>query len=308
MQGWRCKVPDECVDALGKQQRTETMLALSDWAADSRRNIIGVFTDIDDTLTTAGAITPDALQALADLKSAGLHVIPITGRPAGWSQPFARGDAALGIAPWPVDAIVAENGSVALLSDNIGIFLPWNMDSSLLKLYQQDAATRAGNFARMQQVAAQVLRDVPGAMLSQDSVGRETDIAFDHSEFRHLPFEKIRQIVRIMQAAGMNATVSSIHINGWFGAHNKWAGACWIVRELFGRELGAEIDRWVYVGDSANDQLMFEHFPHSVGVANIRRFEAELAHLPRYITRGERGAGFAEVANAILAGRAWAAS
>ena len=46
--------------------------------------IIGVLTDIDDTLTTEGAITPDALQALADLKAAGLHVVPITGRPVGW--------------------------------------------------------------------------------------------------------------------------------------------------------------------------------------------------------------------------------
>jgi hydroxymethylpyrimidine pyrophosphatase-like HAD family hydrolase len=26
--------------------------------------VLGVFTDIDDTLTTEGAITPDALQAL----------------------------------------------------------------------------------------------------------------------------------------------------------------------------------------------------------------------------------------------------
>jgi hydroxymethylpyrimidine pyrophosphatase-like HAD family hydrolase len=106
-----------------------------------------------------------------------------------------------------------------------------------------------------------------------------------------------------MQAEGMTATVSSIHINGWFGSHNKLAGARWIVRALFGRDLDAEIDRWVYVGDSTNDQVMFEHFPLSVGVANIRRFEAELAHKPRYITQRERGAGFAEVAAVLLAAR-----
>jgi len=98
--------------------------------------------------------------------------------------------------------------------------------------------------------------------------------------------------------------VSSIHINGWFGAHNKLEGARWIVRELLGRELDAEIARWVYVGDSTNDQLMFQHFPFSVGVANIRRFAAELTHQPRFITPSERGAGFAEVARALLAVRA----
>ena len=47
---------------------------------------------------------------------------------------------------------------------------------------------------------------------------------------------------------------------------------------------------------------MFEHFPHSIGVANIRRFEAELSHPPAYITPAERGAGFAQVAQAILGG------
>jgi hypothetical protein len=41
---------------------------------------------------------------------------------------------------------------------------------------------------------------------------------------------------------------------------------------------------------------MFEHFTHSVGVANIKRFEKELKHLPKYITQQERGAGFAEIA------------
>jgi hydroxymethylpyrimidine pyrophosphatase-like HAD family hydrolase len=111
-------------------------------------------------------------------------------------------------------------------------------------------------------------------------------------------------VVRLMQSEGMSATVSSIHINGWYGAHNKLDGARWIVRELFGRALDAEIESWAYVGDSTNDQLMFERFPHSIGVANIRRFEAQLAHKPRYITRGERGAGFAEVAQALLAARA----
>ena len=276
------------------------MKPLSSWPLTCRRQIIGVFTDIDDTLTTDGAITPDALAALTDLKAAGLHVIPITGRPVGWSVPFAQGDAALGRVPWPVDAIVAENGSVAIYRQEKCHFPTSYIDSLLLKLYQQDAATRAANFARMQQVAQRVLREVPGAQVSQDSAGRETDIAIDHSEFSHLGAEKIAQAVRIMQDEGMNATVSSIHINGWFGAHNKLAGARWIVRELFGRALDAEIERWAYVGDSTNDQLMFAQFPHSIGVANIRRFEAELTHMPRYITQGERGAGFAEVARAVL--------
>ncbi len=274
------------------------MHPLSDWPCSARAPIHGVFTDIDDTLTTDGAITADALQALADLKAAGLHVIPITGRPVGWSEPFA--------AAWPVDSIVAENGAVALLRaprnfDPNGLQSPCDKREQLLKLYQQDAATRASNFARMQQVLAEIEAAVPGARRATDSPGRETDIAIDHSEFTHLPQAAIDQAVALMHAAGMNATVSSIHINGWFGAHNKLEGARWIVRELFGRDLDAELERWVYIGDSTNDQLMFAHFPHSVGVANIARFVPQLRHLPRYVTQGERGAGFAELAQSLLA-------
>ena len=274
------------------------MQPLALWPGPTRQRIFGVLTDIDDTLTTDGAITPDALAALADLKAAGLHVIAITGRPVGWSEPFA--------ASWPVDSIVAENGAVALLPQDIGknsLERPPVKREQLSKIYQQDAATRAANYARMQQVLADIEARVPGARRATDSAGRETDIAIDHSEFTQLPQAAIDACVAIMRAAGMMATVSSIHINGWYGAHNKLEGARWIVRELLGRDLDAELSHWVYVGDSTNDQLMFEHFENSVGVANIARFVPQLTHLPRYVTQGERGAGFAELARAILAAR-----
>ncbi len=271
------------------------MQPLAQWRPPRLR---GVFTDIDDTLTTGGAITADALQALGALKAAGLHVIPITGRPVGWSEPFAQA--------WPVDAIVAENGAVALLppaqdsSENSLQPLPGKR-GQLSKLYQQDAATRAAHFARMQQVLAHIEATVPGARRAADSAGRECDIAIDHSEFTQLPQERIGQCVALLRAAGMNATVSSIHINGWYGTHDKLEGARWIVRTLLQRDLDAELDGWVYIGDSTNDQRMFQHFPHSVGVANIARFVPQLAHLPRYVTQGARGAGFAELARALLA-------
>ena len=272
------------------------MLPLNTWSLQARSRITGIFTDIDDTLTTDGAITPDALAALGDLKARGLSVIAITGRPVGWSEPFA--------ASWPIDAIVAENGAVLLQKSHKNDLQPNEFGcNQLLKSYQQSDALRHRNYALMQQISQRVLHDVPGTLLAQDSAGRETDMAIDHSEFTHLPPEKIAQVVAIMQAEGMNATVSSIHINGWFGSHNKLTGACWAVRKLFGRDLMAEISNWTYVGDSTNDQLMFAAFPESIGVANVRRFEAQLAlkdGLPRYITVGERGAGFAEVSQAVL--------
>ena len=261
------------------------MKLLSSWPQTAREKIVGVFTDIDDTLTTEGAITADALQALQHLKAAGLMVIPITGRPVAWSIPFA--------ATWPVNAIVAENGAVALLQDA--------NKNQVHKIYQQDLAIRTHNFQQMERIAQRVLNEIPGTVMAQDSAGRETDIAFDHSEFHALTTEQIQQVVQLLQQEGMTATVSSIHINAWFGAHNKWQGAQWILKQLTGRDLKQELDQWVYVGDSANDQIMFEHFTHSVGVANILRFEKELQHLPEYIATQERGAGFSEVVTSLQA-------
>jgi HAD superfamily hydrolase (TIGR01484 family) len=260
------------------------MERLSSWPLTARQKIRGVFTDIDDTLTTEGTITPDALQALHNLKVAGLMIIPITGRPVGWSMPFAS--------TWPVDALVAENGAVALVHNA--------QTNKVSKVYQQDQATRTHNFEQMQRIAQKVLQEIPGTVIAQDSAGRETDIAFDHSEFHHLSPEQIQQVVALLNQEGMTATVSSIHINAWFGDHNKWHGAQWIFKELTGRDLNQELDQWVYVGDSTNDQVMFEHFTHSVGVANIKRFENELKHLPQYIANQERGAGFAEFVNLLL--------
>ncbi|MBI1625673.1 HAD-IIB family hydrolase [Comamonas suwonensis] len=246
-------------------------------------NLLGVLTDIDDTLTTDGVVPDHVVAAIARLKDAGLKVVPITGRPVGWSVPFASA--------WPVDSIVAENGAVALRR---------NAQGSLDKLYQQDAEERASNFAKMQTVLEQIEATVPGAARATDSAGRECDIAVDHSEFTNMPQAQIDQCMALMKAAGMNATVSSIHINGWFGEHNKLEGARWIVRELFDIDLDVTLGQWVYIGDSTNDQLMFQHMPHSVGVANIERFVPQLKHLPRYVTTAERGDGFVQLADQLL--------
>ena len=279
------------------------MKPLADWPVEERRKIVGVFTDIDDTLTTHGTITPDALQALADLKNAGLHVIPITGRPIGWGESFAK--------DWPIDALVAENGGVAWVVENeveknIKIYDKTSLQPAYLlpkalsKLYQNNHLIRTKNSMRMTQIAAQVTSQIAGVDVSKDSTGRETDLAFDYNEYANLPADIVQQVVDLLQSQGMQTTVSSIHIHGCFGQFDKWTGAQWIVRELFKRELADELDHWVFVGDSGNDQAMFQYFKHSVGVANIRRFEAQLTHLPRYITPSERGAGFSEVAEFLL--------
>lgn len=257
------------------------------------RAVVGVLTDIDDTLTTGGALGMAARQALERLAAAGVPVIAITGRPAGWSEPMAR--------DWAVCGIVAENGGVLLTRDRVKGASPTQPGRALTIEFSQDDDTRARNAARLKQCADDILARVPGATLATDSAGRLTDIAIDHGEHAHLPPPAIEAVCGLMRAHGLQATVSSIHINGWIGMHNKWTAAQWAVPRLAG--MAFDPGQWLYVGDSSNDQLMFERMPFTVAVANIERFLPVLTHRPRYVTRAERGEGFAEVVQALLAAR-----
>ena len=277
--------PATCVDARALPAAAAGRLRpLSGLPAAHLARLRGVLTDIDDTLTRDGAIEPAALAALYRLAAAGVPVIAITGRPAGWSQPFALA--------WPVAAIVAENGAVMLRRRGEALQID----------FVADANQRAANQRRLQACAQAVLAEVPGTTLAQDSAGRLTDIAIDHSEFKHLDAAQIARVVAVMRSHGLTATVSSIHVNGWIGAHGKPSGARWAVAQALGWPFVA--DDWVYVGDSTNDQAMFEALPLSVGVANIARFVPQLQAFPGYVTPGERGLGFAELADALLAARA----
>ena len=262
---------------------------LKDWSAAERAGIRGVITDIDDTLTCDGRLMTESLQALQALQAAGLPVIAVTGRPVGWSLPWLTGDAHS--PAWPLLGIVAENGAVALQGTPDGQVRRW---------YRDDHTTRQAHFTLLQAALADVMAHVPGAQPATDSAGRETDIAIDHSEHHHLTSAQIASVVQRLQTHGLRTTVSSIHINAWLGHHNKWVGACWAAHTWLGCDLAKDMAQWVYVGDSSNDEVMFEHMPHSVGVANVARFLPQLQHAPRYVCQKERGAGFAELALALL--------
>jgi HAD superfamily hydrolase (TIGR01484 family) len=264
------------------------MLPLRDFPVEERRAVRGVLCDIDDTLTTGGRLTADAFAAMERLERAGLQVVPITGRPAGWCDHIAR--------MWPVAAVVGENGAFSFCYDRAA--------RVMRRRYAQDATTRAAQREQLHQIGASILREVPGAAIAADQAYRETDLAIDYCEdVPRLPREAVDRIVALMQARGLTAKVSSIHVNGWFGAYDKLAATRRLVREDFRADLDATRGSYVFVGDSPNDAPMFGFFPHSVGVANIGVFAGRLEHEPKYVTAASGGAGFREVADFLLAAR-----
>jgi len=264
------------------------MAPLADCPRETLAAIEGVLTDIDETVSTHGRLTAEAYAAMEALKQAGFRVVPVTGRPAGWCDHIARF--------WPVDAVVGENGA----------FWMWHDDKvgKLRTRVVQSEAERAAGRRRLEAVCAQVLRDVPGAGIASDQPYRAADLAIDFCEdVPALPHAEIVHIVKIFEAHGAHAKVSSIHVNGWFGDYDKLTTSLLMMRELFGVDLEAARTRYVFSGDSPNDAPMFGFFPNAVGVANVCDFAADMDHLPRWITAARSGAGFVELARALIAAR-----
>jgi hypothetical protein len=250
-----------------------------------RRGIRVVLTDIDDTLSTHGRLTAEAYAAMERVRAAGRLVIPITGRPAGWCDHIAR--------MWPVDAVVGENGALYMHYDAAA--------RRLVRRFAVDEPTRRAHRERLMRIAAKIAAAVPGCALASDQLYRETDLAIDvREDVAPLPREAVDRIVAMMQAEGMTAKVSSIHVNGWFGSYDKLTMTRTLCTEVFGIDLDAERDRFTFAGDSPNDAPMFAFFPNAVGVANVREFADRIATLPAYVTRAAAGAGFAELADFLL--------
>ncbi|OEU51007.1 MAG: HAD family hydrolase [Desulfobulbaceae bacterium S3730MH12] len=244
-----------------------------------------LLTDIDDTITHEGRIPASAFQALEDFSNADIKVIPITGRPAGWCDHIAR--------MWPVDGIVGENGAFYFVYDFHA--------KKMIRRYFKTAQERARDQIKLTTIKQKIIESVPGCVVSADQPYREADLAIDFAEdVPALSQTEIDKIVHIFEKNGASAKVSSIHVNGWFGAYDKLSMTKLMFREVFKIDLDTIKENVIFAGDSPNDEPMFEYFPNAVGVANVLAFQNSLVFKPAWITREKGGAGFAELAKILL--------
>jgi HAD superfamily hydrolase (TIGR01484 family) len=232
-----------------------------------KKKIRYVLADIDDTLTLNGRLPAVVFAAMERLKTAGIRIVPITGRPAGWCDHIAR--------MWPVDGLVGENGAF---------------------YFRYDDGQR-----KMQRRYFEILKKIPGCRVSADQAYREADLAIDYCEdIPPLTMKDVDDIVRLFENAGARAKISSIHVNGWFGEYDKLTMTQLLFEGVFKDDLEAVKEDVIFIGDSPNDVPMFQFFPQSVGVANILEFKGKIAHEPAWITQKEGGYGFAEMVNILL--------
>ena len=251
-------------------------------------NITYVLCDIDDTITTEGRLTAQAYTALQDLHAAGITVVPITGRPAGWCDHIAR--------MWPAGAVVGENGAFFMRYDHVARKMQYQCWT--------DQTTQVLNRQKLDALANIILAEVPGCALASDQPYRLADLAIDFCEdVDPLPDAAIEKIVSLFEAAGATAKVSSIHVNGWFGDYDKLTMTKQLFQAVFNESLDQLQDKVLFIGDSPNDAPMFAFFNQSVGVANIQTQIDRIDHLPTYVCQASSGAGFAEMAQYLLEAR-----
>ena len=244
-----------------------------------------VLTDIDDTLTIDGKMTSVAFASMERLQQAGIHTIPITGRPAGWCDHIAR--------MWPVDGIVGENGAFY-----------FRYDHKLKKMYRRYVKSereRQDDRNKLTMIEKKILKEIPGCKVASDQAYRQTDLAIDFCEdIPPLPMKQVERIVHCFKTAGAQAKISSIHVNGWFGNHDKLTSTILLFKEVFKLNLDKRKTRIIYIGDSPNDSPMFDYFPHGIGVANVLRFKGKMECEPTWITSLKGGNGFSEMTDILL--------
>jgi HAD superfamily hydrolase (TIGR01484 family) len=194
---------------------------------------------------------------------------------------------------WPADGVVGENGAFYFRYDDAA--------KKMTRVYAQGREERRHNRARLEAIAQDIVACFPGTAIAADQAYREIDVAIDFREdVPPLPLATAEAIRKAFEAHGAQAKVSSIHVNAWFGSHDKLTMTQRFLAEALGLDADRERQRIAFVGDSPNDMPMFEFFPNSIGVANVLNYRSIMARMPAYVTEKEGGEGFAEFARALM--------
>ena len=248
-------------------------------------DVRGVVFDIDDTVTRDGVLEAEAFSAMHRMAQAGFILVAVTGRPLGWTDVIAR--------LWPVHVAVGENGAG----------WAWRAEGGMQESYFCAEEERAAQAQLLAKIRSDIRESMPQVKVTRDDRARRCDLAFDIGESESLLPKEIDALCRRIEALGASTSVSTVHAHAVPGPWDKAAGVARALAEVLGTDLDAELERWVFVGDSGNDAAAFARFPNSVGVANVREHLGRLPSPPRFVTESDRGRGFAELAAHLVDGR-----
>ncbi|BAT56125.1 HAD-superfamily hydrolase subfamily IIB [Nostoc sp. NIES-3756] len=249
---------------------------LSSVAVTTLGKIRFIATDMDGTLTKQGKFSVAVLQALENLMTAGIQVLIVTGRSAGW----VNGLSSL----MPVVGAIAENG---------GLFYPYGSEQPVLLTSIADVTQHRQDLAVVFQ---QLKLKFPQIEESGDNRFRITDWTFDVA---NLTLDELQIMGNICQEMGWGFTYSNVQCHIKPQGQEKAIALGKVLQEYFPNYSPDEV---VTVGDSPNDESLFDrrYFPISVGVANVIKYVNQLQYLPNYVTNAAEGEGFCELCSFIL--------
>jgi HAD superfamily hydrolase (TIGR01484 family) len=233
-----------------------------------------IATDIDGTLTRNHKFTPALLESIDLINNRGIKLLLVTGRSAGWVSAL--------INYLPIAGAIAENGGL-YFNPSGGFDFITRIDT--IEQHREQLATK---FWELQARYPQIEE-------SQDNQFRITDWTFDVNGLTDV---ELQEISSQCDRWGYSFTYSTVQCHIKPIGQDKASAIIWALKQYFPN---IHPDRMVTVGDSPNDESMFDRqlFPHSVGVANIADYRTQLTHHPQYITKLPEVAGFCELVELV---------
>ena len=235
-----------------------------------------IATDMDGTLTLDGKFDPRLLQRLVDLQNAGMPVVIVTGRSAGWVS---------GLLEYlPVSGAIAENGGYLFTPDKPeGIPL---IDVEDIGEYRQ----------KLKNTFDQLQQQFPQIQTSSDNAFRMTDWTFDNED---LTVGNLTTLNQLCKEWGWSFTYSSIQCHIKAQGQSKQVGLVQTLAQAFP---SVSVDRVLTIGDSPNDSDLLDKqvFPYSVGVANIAPYLEQMPSTPQWVTQNPELLGFIEATDGLL--------
>jgi hypothetical protein len=250
-------------------------------AAEAAR-LDGLLFDLDDTLLDHTRLSEAAYSALFRLHEAGLALYAVTGRPAGWAAVLVR--------QWPLTGAVAENGALGFFMDAQGVH---TIDALA-------PVERAERRARLSALCQEIAAKFPDLLPADDVAERRADFTYDIGEHQRVERQRVSEVVAFAEARGAHTSTSSVHLHVTFDCADKAAGTVRLIHALRGQDPSTILGRYAFIGDSENDASCFAAFHTTIGVRNLR---GRPSVPPRYLCSAERGAGFVEAAQALIAAR-----
>ncbi|NES85181.1 MAG: HAD family phosphatase [Moorea sp. SIO2B7] len=244
--------------------------------ANHLKNIHLIATDMDGTLTQQGKITSTVCQALETLAQAGISVLIITGRSAGWVDAVKS--------YLPVTGAIAENGGLFYSNhrEDLEILTP----IPDLKLHRQ----------QLRETFQFLKSKFPQIQETVDNRFRITDFTFSVKGLKSL---ELQELAHLCQEKGWGFTHSTVHCHIKLLEQDKASSLIQVLKEHFPQFTREQI---ITVGDSPNDESLFDasKFSLSVGVANILHYTENLNHKPAYITTFAEAEGFCQLAELVI--------